>query len=532
MEQLPDTTINNKDVEELLNQLTDNMVLLLPHSCVLEAGLKPNINDKHQPKLLWIGRLRHLREYMRRRVQHQVAMPQESRRSFMQAALMATEARRTKAAETLVRLASLPDDRLLELGRVALALQRLRRRRHHSQLNDMSVLQAFQNCGMRGFVVFMCGSTGVAGDSLRYMRMLAGLGYLVVAPDDLAGSSRLRQRGVRQLVEQAEGTDYWQRNLLYTTSRAYGDLVYSSSVDSFLQDRDRFGALYATVVRIRHAELAYTLRHLPQYVKREGVTLVSMSEGSVVASAFDDAPFADVVRCRIFIAWSCERNYFNLDRPQSEIGIAGHKDIPTLNIIGTDDEFFGEQHSIAEAVAAAVPHHPPITGHALHTMVKQGVKFGLVAHLEGGRHNLTFSHDQVLRELMADFVRRPHLACRALPQLWQHSAPRAYRKVLASRTSGFGQVSYVRLKGTPQEEREVRDAAAAASSDVQQALRRISAALALMDLRHSFNRNAHNAGDISDDELPSSDDEEIPAARVLSAVGSTMLALPRFAESS
>ncbi len=33
-----------------------------------------------------------------------------------------------------------------------------------------------RSCVIRGFVVFMCGSTGISGDSLRYLRMLAGAG--------------------------------------------------------------------------------------------------------------------------------------------------------------------------------------------------------------------------------------------------------------------------------------------------------------------------------------------------------------------
>ena len=68
---------------------------------------------------------------------------------------------------------------------------------------------------MQGTVVFLCGSTGLAGDSLRYVRMLAGLGYLVIAPDALAGTSPLRHRRPRLILRPDQATDYWERNLLY-----------------------------------------------------------------------------------------------------------------------------------------------------------------------------------------------------------------------------------------------------------------------------------------------------------------------------
>lgn len=67
----------------------------------------------------------------------------------------------------------------------------------------------------QGYVVFLCGSTGIAGDSLRYVRLLAGMGYLVIAPDDLAGTSHLRRRRARLIIRPDEATDYWERNLLY-----------------------------------------------------------------------------------------------------------------------------------------------------------------------------------------------------------------------------------------------------------------------------------------------------------------------------
>lgn len=41
------------------------------------------------------------------------------------------------------------------------------------------------------------------------------MGYLVIAPDDLAGTSDLRRRSPRLILRPDQATDYWERNLLY-----------------------------------------------------------------------------------------------------------------------------------------------------------------------------------------------------------------------------------------------------------------------------------------------------------------------------
>lgn len=99
--------------------------------------------------------------------------------------------------------------------------------------------------------MLVCGSTGIAGDSLRYMRMLTGMGYLVIAPDDLAGQSPLRYRAPRGLIQPDEATDYWQRNLLYKDDVAKGEMVYFSSSEEFIRDPARFDKIYNNIITVR-----------------------------------------------------------------------------------------------------------------------------------------------------------------------------------------------------------------------------------------------------------------------------------------
>ena len=64
-------------------------------------------------------------------------------------------------------------------------------------------------------VVFVSGSGGVAGDTLRYLRMLAAVGHLALCPDDFCGwPARLRSREPRT-VDAESPSEYWAVNLLY-----------------------------------------------------------------------------------------------------------------------------------------------------------------------------------------------------------------------------------------------------------------------------------------------------------------------------
>jgi hypothetical protein len=90
-------------------------------------------------------------------------------------------------------------------------------------------------------------------------------------------------------------------------------------------------------------------------------------------------------------------SYWNYNRPE-DAGIAGSPTIPSLNIIGYSDEYFGYQDSVSTSVAS-VGEYPPITGNAFDAFVAAGLEWGLVAHLEGGRHGLTWTHDTVIREV-------------------------------------------------------------------------------------------------------------------------------------
>jgi hypothetical protein len=101
-----DMHVGPEVVETFLEDLTENMVIALPNTCVQTAGLQPNINDKHKPKelvswrryyqqelagrftkpllLQWVGRMRQLQRLVLAETIKQATEPQGVRRSFLE----------------------------------------------------------------------------------------------------------------------------------------------------------------------------------------------------------------------------------------------------------------------------------------------------------------------------------------------------------------------------------------------------------------------------------------------------------------
>ena len=82
-------------------------------------------------------------------------------------------------------------------------------------------------------IFFLSGSSGIAGDTLRYLRMFASLGHLVVCPDDFCGwPKRLRHRQPKRIAP-GDPADYWTQNLLYQDEPSTGELVYESCAKQY-----------------------------------------------------------------------------------------------------------------------------------------------------------------------------------------------------------------------------------------------------------------------------------------------------------
>merc|ERR1719356_768912 len=96
---------------------------------------------------------------------------------------------------------------------------------------------------------------------------------------------------------------------------------------------------------MRRAEMHWIISSLPTYIKRRGIVTMGQSEGAMTVARFDDQRYGAMIRGRIISAFSVEYCYFTPDRAAGTFG--GNVDVPTLNIIGDQDEFFGPSDSVA-----------------------------------------------------------------------------------------------------------------------------------------------------------------------------------------
>jgi len=167
--------------------------------------------------------------------------------------------------------------------------------------------------------------------------------------------------------------------------------------------------LYEKAYQLRRSELHFTIRTLPLWVKTKGFFLGGTSEGAMTISRFDDQRYGDMICGRFINSFSIEYCYFTPTPEDGQIG--GQLKVPTLNIIGTKDQFFGAEDSVAKLVSEDDETgygSKNLTGHGYNTLWKQGLTDACVCFLENGVHSPCNTHDNFLRQLFDVFFSRPH----------------------------------------------------------------------------------------------------------------------------
>jgi len=252
--------------------------------------------------------------------------------------------------------------------------------------------------------------------------MICSMGMLVVAPDGFGYPSntamgQMRHKDSRPILKKGEDVDYWANDLVYV-SGASGELTYSTKADSVLEDPDSYRELYEKCFQLRRAELHFVISRLPKYARVQGFFLGGTSEGAMTCSRFDDQRYGGMLIGRFINSFSIEYCYFT---PKEEDGrLGGQLDVPTLNIIGTHDEYFGNIESVAKLVTEDKETgfgKANLDGHGYSTLVDQGCTCALVAYLEGGVHGPCGTHDNFLRDLFMTFFTRPGSIYK-LPRIW------------------------------------------------------------------------------------------------------------------
>eukprot|EP00933_Yihiella_yeosuensis_P070581 TRINITY_DN78705_c0_g1_i1.p1 TRINITY_DN78705_c0_g1~~TRINITY_DN78705_c0_g1_i1.p1 ORF type:complete len:733 (+),score=145.86 TRINITY_DN78705_c0_g1_i1:55-2199(+) len=382
--------------------ITDSCVLCLPEAACYAMGLKPNIEDKGHDKRLWLGRVWQIRALQLKQYRD-LAKKQPQRLS-------------AKARSELDAAMNDPVKRPLLLK--VQSRWRGAITRNRARLTCLEILQNHPSSHF-GTVLFMHGSGGITYNNVRYLRKMANMGFLCIAPDSMAGGE-FRKRDIAKPITSDMKTPYWDDLGLYSTS-SEGEYSYSTDAKAVINDPTKWRTLYSNVYRMRRAEMHWILGHLPMSIAKNGIFTMGQSEGAMTVARFDDQRYGAMIRGRIISAFSVEYCYFT---PTEEAALyGGSLEVPTLNIIGDADQYFGNIDSVAKSVSeqkdAGGYGADVITGNGFQTMKKQMMRRGLVTVLEGAKHDASETHDNFLRDLLRAFLTAPGM-CINIDDLWKH----------------------------------------------------------------------------------------------------------------
>lgn len=145
-----------------------------------------------------------------------------------------------------------------------------------------------------GVVLFACGSGGTAGINVRYMRMLASLGFIVLSPDTMSYEPQLGLRH-RRPKQEPDLSDYWSLNPLYQSGCSWpakggpsnAPFCYSSEAANITASPESWKRYYQRVYALRERELDFVVGAWEELVgQQEKVFLMGHSEGGMVVGRY------------------------------------------------------------------------------------------------------------------------------------------------------------------------------------------------------------------------------------------------------
>jgi len=183
---------------------------------------------------------------------------------------------------------------------------------------------------------------------------------------------------------------------------------YSTRVVNVVNNSENYKQFVEGVYEIRKLEMdAFMDEASSLFTNFDRVFLAGNSEGAMAASRYHHADLDAKLKGRILSAWSCNFNYFVSCPAHAQIcGDQCNKDVPQLNLIGTEDEYFGAgDGSVSSEVAAHEKGYGgPITGSCKATYEAQAFTKATVVKFEGAGHGPQYWDDDTWRGAIADFI--------------------------------------------------------------------------------------------------------------------------------
>ena len=193
--------------------------------------------------------------------------------------------------------------------------------------------------------IFMHGTSGFSKNCINYMKLLHKLGFYIVAPDHNVYHHYLCNIYRKHI--------FCGRHLHFNTNAHFAKVNKS---------------LYRYVAHFRKQELETIYR----YINAKYCIALGVSEGAIAVS------LAKIPCTKFICSYSIEKNYFTQKYPVIYL----KKNQKIVQIIGTNDEYFGKHNSISSKL------YKNINGHGLFTFKKNGHKNFHIYLLKGQKHCL------------------------------------------------------------------------------------------------------------------------------------------------
>jgi len=268
-----------------------------------------------------------------------------------------------------------------------------------------------------GLVVVMHGTSGLRWQSVSYMKVLSGMGFVVVALDSHAMPASMGLKGAATLkaTDEIATTNYC--GVLETYEGRCGTwakpFCYSSKAANILHDTDMYREYVERNYHIRKLELdAFVEQRTALINAFDNVFLFGRSEGAMASARYYHPTLHAKLSGLILSGYSCEYSYFVSCAQHAKIcGELCSKDLPILAFIGENDAYFAASASVAADVAAAPNGYgSPSTGSCRAPLNSQGFTKSTSVIFKGTGHSIMYTNDNALRSLISDFLANPSSA--------------------------------------------------------------------------------------------------------------------------